>query len=90
MDFADLFNKVMEYIKSELAQIRVKTKLVVVPSAREIHHISPLPQPPFNADLFPSGMDTVLLGNPQMFRVNDITFGLINADIIKDLCASTH
>ena len=90
MDFGDLFHKVMEYIKSELAQIRVKTKLVVVPSAREIHHISPLPQPAFNVDLFPSGMETVLLGNPQMFRVNDITFGLINADIIKDLCASTH
>lgn len=25
-----------------------------------------------------------------MFRVNEITIGVINADIIKDLCASTH
>lgn len=43
LDYADVFTKVMEYIKGELAQIRVKTKLVIVPSAREIHHINPLP-----------------------------------------------
>lgn len=43
LDYADVFTKVMEYIKSELAQIKVKTKLVIVPSAREIHHINPLP-----------------------------------------------
>ena len=43
LDFDDVFTKVMEFVKGELAQNRVKTRLVVVPSAREIHHISPLP-----------------------------------------------
>jgi len=43
LDFEDLFTKVMEYIKGEIAQLKVQTKLVIVPSAREIHHINPLP-----------------------------------------------
>lgn len=43
LDFNDLFSKVMEYIKSELSVLKVKTKLVLVPSAREIHHMNPLP-----------------------------------------------
>ena len=25
-----------------------------------------------------------------MFRINDINIGLLNADVVKDLCASTH
>ena len=80
----------MEYIHTELAQLRVQTKLVVVPSAREIHHINPLPQPAYSQSQFPSSMEPVLLGNPQMFRINDVTVGVVNADVVKDLCASTH
>ena len=90
LDFNDLFSKVMEYIKSELAALKVKTKLIVVPSAREIHHMNPLPQPAFSASQFPKDMEPVVLANPQMFRVNEMTFGVINADVVKDLCASTH
>ena len=90
LDYNDLFTKVMEYIKSEFAQLRVQTKLVIVPSAREIHHINPLPQPPYAAREFPSGLEPILLGNPQLFRINDINIGILNADVIKDLCASTH
>lgn len=48
LDFEDVFTKVMEYIKGELAQLKVQTKLVIVPSAREIHHINPLPQPAYS------------------------------------------
>ena len=90
LEFEDLFSKVMEYIKSEIDQNRVKTKVVIVPSAREIHHIHPLPQPAYEASLFPAGFEPVLIGNPQMFRINDINIGLLNADVVKDLCASTH
>ena len=81
----------MEYIKSELDLIRgVKTKVVIVPSAREIHHIHPLPQPAYEQSLFPAGFEHILVGNPQLFRINDINIGIINADVIKDLCTSTH
>lgn len=30
----------------------------------------------------------MLLGNPQTFKINDITIGVINTDIIKDICGS--
>jgi len=36
----------------------------------------------------PKDFDVTLLGNPQTFRVNDITVGVLNADIVKDLCLS--
>jgi DNA polymerase II small subunit/DNA polymerase delta subunit B len=26
------------------------------------------------------------MGNPARFQINDITFGVINADVIKDMC----
>ena len=47
LDYNDLFMKIMEYIKSEFDQNRARTKLVIIPSAREIQHISPLPQPAY-------------------------------------------
>ena len=28
----------------------------------------------------------MLIGNPQTFRINDIIVGVVNADIIKDIC----
>ena len=40
--------------------------------------------------MLPEGQEPILLGNPQMFRINEVTVGVINADVIKDLCASTH
>jgi len=90
LDFEDLFKILMEYIKSELSQLRVKTKVVIVPSAREIHHINPLPQPAYPQSLFPQGFEPILLANPQMFKINDINVGVISADVIKDLCTATH
>lgn len=82
----------MEYVSGELKQAGLATKLVLIPSAREIHHLNPLPQPPYAAEQFPRDMPgpgLVLMGNPQVFRVNEITFGVLNADVVKDLCGST-
>ena len=90
LDFDDIFSKVMQYIHSELSQQRFKTKVVIVPSAREIHHIKPMPQTAFAQSKFPAGMEPILLGNPQLFRINDINIGVVNADIVKDLCTQTH
>ena len=64
---------------------------MIVPSAREIQHLYPLPQPPYNINTFPASSrgvnEVVLLGNPQTFTINDITVGIMNADIVKDVCA---
>ena len=58
--------------------------MILVPSAREIHHVYPLPQPPY-----PGKDNFIRVGNPQSFKVNDISFGTINADVIKELIIST-
>ena len=51
--------------------------------------ISPLPQAGFDKNLFPKDLNVLLVGNPQVFKINDISFGVINADIMKDLCITT-
>jgi hypothetical protein len=71
----------MKLIEDELKN--QNTKVVLVPSAREINHIYPLPQPAYPESNF------IRIANPQTFRINDITFGTINADVIKELILST-
>lgn len=78
----------MRFIHSELEQNQVETKLVLIPSAREINHLSPLPQPKYLENLIgASNMHkTTLLQNPASFKINGINFGVANADIVKDMC----
>lgn len=71
----------MKLIRTELS--RQNTEVVLIPSAREINHIYPLPQPAY------PGKDFIRFANPQTFRINDISFGTINADVIKELILST-
>lgn len=55
-----------------------------MPSAREINHIYPLPQP-----AYPGKDEFIRYANPQTFKINGITFGAVNADVIKELILST-
>jgi hypothetical protein len=47
MDYDDLFFQIMNYIKTFMTSNNLNTKLVIVPSAREVNHIYPLPQPAY-------------------------------------------
>ena len=60
----------------------------MIPSAREINHLSPLPQPKYLESLIGAANlhKTVLLQNPSTFKINGINFGVANADIVKDMC----
>ena len=53
-------------------------------------HTMPMPQPPFPLSDFKSvkyGTNKpILVPNPALFMLNDITIGFSNADVIKDLC----
>ena len=80
LDYADLSKILMDMIRQELG--RQNTQVVLMPSARDINHIYPLPQPPY------PGRDFIKVCNPQTFRINDITFGGINADVIKEIIMS--
>jgi hypothetical protein len=51
--------------------------------------MNPLPQPQFNSQLFNSkkyGAEPILVGNPSVFMLNDISVGVMNVDMIKDMC----
>lgn len=82
LDYDDMMKVLMTMIKNELGH--QNTQVILIPSAREINHIYPLPQPPY-----PGKDNFIHVGNPQCFRINDITFGTINADVIKELIIST-
>jgi len=86
LDYDELFHTLLSYIRDELDADKLATKVVLIPSHKEIHHPYPMPCPPFKDIQMPRGFEPVLLGNPSVFRVNDITFGVINADAIKDVC----
>jgi hypothetical protein len=87
MDYDDLFKLLMKYIRDELDGDKdSKTKVVLIPSHKEVHHPYPLPCPAFREGYLPKGFEPVMLGNPTIFRINDISFGVLNADAIKDVC----
>ena len=68
-----------------------------MPSTQDINHIYPLPQPPFS-DLNMSETrffkapekKHVLTSNPGRVMVNDVTIGVINTDVVRDMCVNMH
>ena len=70
----------------------MKTKVIFVPSHRDIHHFEPLPQPPFPQGFFPNSVypSFMSVSNPCLLQMNDLKVGLVNTDIIKDLCSSMY
>ena len=43
IDYETLFKKIQQYIQGELAHNQIKTKVVIVPSSREIQQLYPMP-----------------------------------------------
>jgi hypothetical protein len=75
-----------QHIRDELAADGLPTKVVMIPSHKEVHHAYPFPCPPFSNVSVPRGFEPVMVGNPAVFRVNDITIAAVNADAVKDVC----
>ena len=55
----------------------------------------PMPQPPLGPQHFQytkmklQNKMPVLTSNPAMIRLNDVSIGIVNADVIKDMCINT-
>lgn len=77
----DLFKDIMTTIQRELKD--VKTKVIVVPSHKDITHFHPLPQPAF-ADSIPATFFAA--SNPCTIQLNDLSISIINTDVVKDMC----
>ena len=70
----------------------MKTKVILVPSHKDIHHFEPLPQAPFAQNFIPTSVFPSFLSvsNPCLVQMNELKVGLVNTDIIKDLCSSMY
>lgn len=70
----------------------VNTKVIFVPSNKDIHHLEPIPQVPFNQTVFPKTPfpHFISIPNPSTIQLNDITIGIMNTDIVKDMCGSLY
>lgn len=87
MDYDGLLSEIMTYVNTQLTKNNCNTRVVLIPSTNEISHIYPLPQPPLSQDLFKqTKMAPVLVSNPSMFSVNDVSIGIVNSDVLKDMC----
>ena len=66
----------------------MNTKVILVPSHRDIHHFEPLPQAPFYPHLLPNSQYPQFMSvpNPSLIQLNDIKLGIINVEIIKEMC----
>jgi len=62
--------------------------VILVPSHRDIHHFEPLPQAPFYQRFLPTCQfpQFISVPNPSLIQLNDIRVGIINAEVIKEIC----
>lgn len=67
------------------------TRILLAPSTRDAHALPVFPQPPMRVSPA-SGAAAAAVGitwleNPATFRLNEITFGLVTADVLKHLAS---
>ena len=94
LSYDELFTQIMNYIDSQLKGSK-HTKVVLVPSTSEVNHMYPMPQPPLGIKSFDKtkmragDKMPVLTSNPTMIQLNDVSVGIVNTDVIKDMCINT-
>lgn len=93
IDYDELFTRIMDFIYEGLsANMQQKLEIIIVPSHQEITHIFPVPQPAMPTDMFANckfkrmGKMPHLVSNPCMFTLNDVSVGIMNADLLMDMC----
>ena len=91
ISYKDIQNSIIEFILQNLKE--TNTKLLLLPSLKEINNIFPIPQPPMkiNFDILKKySSDSIsYFSNPQYFEINDICIMVISGDIISEIIKST-
>lgn len=89
--YSELFDDLMNEIIARLTDIQ--TRIVIVPSTRDIHHTPVYPQPPFKINSSASYYSAVntgklqMLSNPTTVSINDVTFGISSSDCLQQMAA---
>jgi DNA polymerase alpha subunit B len=80
--FLNLLRDVVEHTRS------IRTRVLIMPSLKDVHHEPVLPQPAFDVELSEYNVapgKLTFLPNPAVFSVNDVTFGAVAEDILLHL-----
>lgn len=77
----ELFRDLLNTISKELQGVR--TKVVLVPSTKDVHHFEPMPQAPF-CERLPANF--LAVPNPCVLQLNEVRIQVVNTDVIKDIC----
>jgi DNA polymerase alpha subunit B len=94
------YNEFYDYILVKLNDIfsQKRTLVILCPSLSDITNHYPLPQPPFNfknsktisdLDIVKKKQRLKLIGNPQIFGLNELVLGVANFDVIKDMMSNS-
>ena len=79
----------MLLIQKELRD--VKTKVIVVPSHKDITHFQPIPQVPFSEGIpLAQNPPIIAVSNPCELQLNDVRISIINTDVVKDMCPNIY
>lgn len=78
--FQTQYETVINTVEQKLSGLNIK--ILVLPSTNDAHHHAVFPQPPARSQ---GSQNVEFLSNPSMFKVNDITFGMVNIDVLKHL-----
>jgi DNA polymerase alpha subunit B len=82
--FEEAFEEIIEKIASHLENL--STRIVLVPSLRDVVHDYVFPQPPLELNAKLRQFTNVeCVPNPAMIRINGVSFGLISNDVLKHM-----
>ena len=93
--YHDLFDSFIKLI-DEMFFIggQTNTQVIITPSLSDELNYYPLPQPSYEVSTYVNSIVSqkqkklYLLGNPQIFQMNEIIVGIANYDFIKDMSAN--
>ncbi|UPQ97782.1 subunit B of DNA polymerase alpha [Chloropicon primus] len=86
VEFEDLFDLCCESFR----KLPRETKVVLVPSVRDVHHDPAYPQPPFRTNGMPGDVREKIIcaPNPAVVSCSGVTIGATSHDILKHLSGS--
>jgi DNA polymerase alpha subunit B len=83
--YHSLFMNQVRFIEDLGRSTLPNTRVLIVPSTKDLHHDACYPQACFRGDETFSSRKITFLPNPSQIRINDVIFALSSADVIKGL-----
>jgi hypothetical protein len=83
LTYDEIFKALVDELNEKLSQVDAPTKVILVPSLKDLHHVTCMPQCPFaynpNPDRF------LCVANPSMIDINGVLFAVSSHDSLMDI-----